>query len=89
MKKLKIEKKILPFDESTFCGELAYGYGTKLAAKKAIEEHTGESVDIENLQKLRVTKVVGADGNDIYFWGDICPHCGAKNNGIWSYADFH
>lgn len=83
--KTKIQKEIVPIDETSCCGTLAYGYSNKKAAIKAIEAITGESVDVSQVQKLRVMKI-DRDGEPYYFWGDKCNHCGFKNNGVLSYA---
>lgn len=85
---MKKEKEIVGFDQPTFCGELAYGYSNKKEAIKAIERDTGEKIEYpENMQKLRVMKSK-KDGEDYYYWGETCEHCGFKNNGVWSWANF-
>ncbi len=81
---------IIPFDESSFCGELAFGYSNKKEAKKAIEDVTGEKVDAENMQKLKVKKIIRKDGEEFYIWEDKCDHCCQEiKGGIWSWSDFH
>jgi len=81
-----IPKEIIPIDEIGFCGSLAYGYSNKKEAIKAIEKITGEKVDvdIDFLRKVRIRKFI-LNEEDYYYWGNICEHCGAKNNGVWSY----
>lgn len=84
-------REVVPFDEPTFCGELAYGYSNKKEAIKAIEEVTGEKIeDKDNLEKLKVYKFTKKDGEIYYTWADKCDHCGQEiKGGIWSWADFY
>lgn len=83
-----MEREIVQFDESTFCGELAFGYSNKKEAIKAIEKYTGEKIEYpENMEKLRVAKFK-KDGEDYYSWAESCGCCGSKNSGFWSWVDF-
>ena len=85
----RTKKQIIQFDESGFCGELAYGYSDKKEAIKAIEKYTGEKIECpEDMQKIRVLKFKDKDGEDFYSWADKCKECGRKNNGVWCWADF-
>lgn len=83
-------KKIISFDENTFAGELAYGYSNKKEAIKAIEEQTGEKVEHpEDMEKLKVVKVVDKEKGDLYTWSDTCDSCKQKiKGGVTSWASF-
>lgn len=82
----KVKKEVVNVDEDMVCGNIAYGYSNKKEAKKAIEKETGDDVDMENLEKMRVIKSK-VDGEDFFFFGDTCKHCGRKNDGIISYVN--
>lgn len=91
-KNIKLDlRNVIPFDESTFCGELAFGYSNKKQAIKEIEEVTGEKIESpENMQKLKVKKIIRKDGEEYYIWASKCDHCMQKiQGGVWSWADFN
>jgi hypothetical protein len=90
MQRLK-KREIVPFDESSFCGELAYGYSDKQEAIKAIQLTTGELIESPNdMIKLKVKRFVKKDGEIFYTWANKCDCCGQKIvGGVWSWADFN
>lgn len=85
MRKKHIKKEILPFDEGNFCGELLYGYTNITEAKKDYKKQTGEELDKDILQKVRVLKFKKADGEEYFFWAPVCDVCGHKNDGVPSF----
>jgi hypothetical protein len=82
---MKIKKEIVPIDSFNSTGDLAYGYSNRKEAIRDIQAlEPSHKIDLSSLYRIRVMKHV-KNGEDTYFWGDKCPECGTKNNGVWSY----
>ena len=83
------KKYIVPIDEGSVCGTLAYGYSDKNEAIKVIEKQTGEKIENpDDMTLLKVERFRDENGDIIYYWGENCKHCGKPNNGVMSWADF-
>ncbi len=77
----RIKKEILPIDENNFCGDLLLGYTNIKEAKRDYKKLTGEELDMDLIQKVRVL-ITEKDGEPYYFWGGQCKECGRKNDGV-------
>lgn len=83
--KKKIKKALLPIDEATTCGTLAYGYTNKKDAIRDIQAlEPSEAIDETILFKVRIMKHT-KNGEDYYFWGSQCHECGSENKGVWGF----